>query len=251
MPVLKILGYNKRNRTFYGKSNFYSAPMKKKFYKTMVRSWIKNAMFSISITLRELLKFGHKKWWWKLVAYPAFLYLPDSGRNVSMRESIHYGNYSFVNFGFGETPPSTLKKIIESIDYQDYNLFVDLGSGRGKAVLTANILYDLKGIGIELLPTHVCRSRKLKQAFGIEQVEFLQKDIFNSDLSKKGIYYVVATSFDEPTAWKLNEKFKEIPMGSTIITVHHKLTKPEFKLTSNFQGIFSWGFDQVYFYRRV
>jgi len=74
------------------------------------------------------------------------------------------------------TSYSVLRRVIKSLDLSNDDIFVDLGSGLGRAVFTANWLGAGRSIGVEIDPSlvtaaraNLSRSRFLKR--GIEFVE--------------------------------------------------------------------------------
>ncbi len=212
---------------------------------------ILNVLFVLKIKFQELFQFGHRLWWWKYHIYGGMLYCLDSCYRVARRDSQLIKEYTFENFGYGETPPSTLKAMFDPIRPEDYGLFIDIGSGRGLAVFSMYFLYDIRCIGIEILPTHCSRSRKLKRFLRVDKIEIQQKDAVDFDYSRPAIYYSATTSFEDNLLEELERKLKETPPGSIIVMVHWKLEGLEFELFH--QGVygFTWGYDNVYFYRRT
>lgn len=210
-----------------------------------------NILFVLWIKFRELFQFGLQWWWWKMHVLAGFLYVTDSCYRVAKRESDNVDDYSFLNFGYGETPASTLKKILDPVKPKDYGLFIDLGSGRGFAVLEAYFMYRIRTIGVEILPSHCNRSRKLAEMMDADGVEIVSQDILDFDFSQKAIYFSATTSFEGRLLKGLEEKLKETPVDSVIILIHKPLEGEEFELLHKEIMPFTWGNDYVYFYRRT
>ncbi len=62
---------------------------------------------------------------------------------------------------------------------------IDLGSGDGRIVITAAKRFGATGLGVEIVPDLVQRSRASAQAAGVaDRVTFLEQDLFQTDLSR-------------------------------------------------------------------
>jgi len=60
---------------------------------------------------------------------------------------------------------------------------IDLGSGDGRIVITAARRFGASGLGVEIVPELVTRSRDLARAAAVQdRVEFRQQDLFETDL---------------------------------------------------------------------
>jgi len=60
---------------------------------------------------------------------------------------------------------------------------IDLGSGDGRIVITAARRFGASGLGVEIVPDLVARSRDLARAAAVQdRVEFRQQDLFETDL---------------------------------------------------------------------
>ena len=66
---------------------------------------------------------------------------------------------------------------------QDY--VIDLGSGDGRIVIAAAKQFGARGLGVEIVPGLVKRSRDNAQLAGVEsRAEFREEDLFKTDLAK-------------------------------------------------------------------
>ncbi len=135
------------------------------------------------------------------------IYSDIDARRVSLdeRKRLEIEQDCFV---YGEINYTTFSKMLEIAKPKPGNVFYDLGSGSGKAVLLASLLYDFsKCYGVEYLqPLYqlsVDQLNKLKQQedykreFADSRVEvgFKNDDLFNFDVSDANIVYVNATCF--------------------------------------------------------
>jgi len=65
---------------------------------------------------------------------------------------------------------------------------IDLGSGDGRIVITAAKRFGASGLGVEIVPDLVARSRELARAAAVqERVEFRQQDLFETDLHRASV----------------------------------------------------------------
>ena len=65
---------------------------------------------------------------------------------------------------------------------------IDLGSGDGRIVITAARRFGASGLGVEIVPELVQRSRASAQAAGVaERVAFQEQDLFQTDLSRASV----------------------------------------------------------------
>ncbi len=61
---------------------------------------------------------------------------------------------------------------------------IDLGSGDGRIVITAARRFGAQGLGVEIVPDLVQRSRAAASTAGVaDRVQFLEQDLFKTDLS--------------------------------------------------------------------
>ena len=69
---------------------------------------------------------------------------------------------------------------------QDY--VIDLGSGDGRIVITAAKQFGARGLGVEIVPDLVKKSRDNANAAGVaSMVEFREEDLYKTDLAKASV----------------------------------------------------------------
>ena len=75
---------------------------------------------------------------------------------------------------------------IARVNAQDY--VVDLGSGDGRIVITAAKQFGARGLGVEIVPDLVKKSRENAAAAGVaDRAEFREEDLFKTDLAKASV----------------------------------------------------------------
>ena len=144
-------------------------------------------------------------------------------------------NYKKHKITYGELSYDSLDKILTHFN-NDFNIFIDIGSGRGKLCLYASGLDNInKSIGIELVKERhndaISLKNKLKKFSNIQKVEFYNEDIFKINMNtfinknNKVLIWISNLCFNEELNEKLfNKLIKELPKG-VIISCSKKPTK--------------------------
>jgi tRNA A58 N-methylase Trm61 len=93
---------------------------------------------------------------------------------------------------------------------------IDLGSGDGRIVITAARRFGASGLGVEIVPDLVRRSREnAKQAGVADRVEFREQDLFETDLSKA----TVVTLYLLPEVnLQLRPRLQKLKPGTRIVS---------------------------------
>ena len=170
-------------------------------------------------------------------------------------------------FIYGEIDFLSFYTILERTSPSPQDIFYDLGSGSGKAVLSAMLFFNVnKSIGIELLPPMYVQSNKqLQKAIQrfqqhvaekeylapIKRIQFINDSFLHYDFSDADIIYVAATCLTDATWNALISKMANLKPGSRIIvttrTIHHQ------QFESIYQGIelMSWGLCPISIYKII
>mmetsp|Transcript_22252 Transcript_22252/g.29088 ORF Transcript_22252/g.29088 Transcript_22252/m.29088 type:complete len:334 (+) Transcript_22252:88-1089(+) len=140
---------------------------------------------------------------------------------------------------YAEIDLSFLIALLRNAKPQPGDVFFDLGSGTGKAVLTAAKLYDWsKCVGVEFLQplTAMAKSFQGKAAKvpGYSpSVEFITNDFCNPevDVSQADVLFAYSSKYDSNGLYltELSAKLAECKPGARIITIDKRLKGP-FKL---------------------
>lgn len=97
------------------------------------------------------------------------------------------------------------------------DVLYDLGSGDGRIVITAAQKLGARGVGVEVQSQLIKEAQENAQKAGVsDRVEFLQQDLFTTDLSKA----TVVTLYLLPSLnVKLRPKlFKELKPGTLVVS---------------------------------
>lgn len=86
------------------------------------------------------------------------------------------------------TPHDVVSRLLELARVGPDDLVYDLGSGDGRVVIAAAAHYGSRGVGFEIDPDLVARSRRLAEERGVgELVRFEHQDAFAVDLSPASV----------------------------------------------------------------
>jgi SAM-dependent methyltransferase len=153
-------------------------------------------------------------------------------------------------YKYGETPLTTLEKIVNECQLSEKDTVFEMGCGRGRTCLWLNYFVGCKVVGIEYIPTFVERANKIKQKFGLKEIEFRQEDFLQSDLTGATVVYLYGSCLEDRDIEQLVEKFAQLPSGTKIVTVSYPVTdytsKPVFEVMKRFPAQFTWGEGDVF-----
>jgi len=89
---------------------------------------------------------------------------------------------------FITTPDQVTLAMLELAGVGPADHVIDLGSGDGRIVITAAKRYGARGLGVEIVPELVRKSRELARLAGVQEwVEFREQDLFATDLSRASV----------------------------------------------------------------
>ncbi len=86
---------------------------------------------------------------------------------------------------FVVTPDHVTRAMLDLAGVKPGDFVIDLGSGDGRIVITAARHYGARGLGVEIVPDLVDRSRHAARIAGVaDRAEFRVQDLFATDLSQ-------------------------------------------------------------------
>jgi SAM-dependent methyltransferase len=89
---------------------------------------------------------------------------------------------------FITSPDAVTLEMLRSADVKPADFVVDLGSGDGRIVITAARLFGARGLGVEIVPELVQKSRDNARRAGVEdRAEFREQDLFRTDLAQASV----------------------------------------------------------------
>lgn len=173
------------------------------------------------------------------------------------------------SYVYGEVTFEGMKQIFEKLKEneisQDCDTFLDLGSGIGKAVLSAAMLGKYKKcVGIELLDSLTTISQTIKEYYDFmkskyevpkefAEIEFINGDFNNVDLSPYDVVFTNSTCWNELMLKQISLKIKKMKKNSIVINTDQKL----FLENNNWMKIkpfsvnMSWGIAKTFISRKL
>lgn len=86
---------------------------------------------------------------------------------------------------FITTPDHVTLAMLELAGVTARDYLIDLGSGDGRIVITAARRFGARGLGVEIAPDLVVKSRQNARTAGVaERAEFREQDLFQTDLAR-------------------------------------------------------------------
>jgi SAM-dependent methyltransferase len=86
---------------------------------------------------------------------------------------------------FVVTPDNVTLEMLRLADVGPSDYVIDLGSGDGRIVIVAAKRFGARGLGVEIVPELVKKSRESAARAGVADLaEFREQDLFETDLSK-------------------------------------------------------------------
>lgn len=159
----------------------------------------------------ELGALGRQKWWWRLHRA-----LPRHFRGIRpyRLERAHPERDSLA---YGETPAISIQHLLRASGLESGARFVDLGSGRGLAALSAASL-GYPATGLEFFPEYVERANNLATELGLP-ARFKQGDLVTDPWPEGELYYMASTAFGRDTRQRLLTRLPGLPPGALVATL--------------------------------
>lgn len=192
------------------------------------------------------------------------LYEDVDAMSVSIKERDEKSLREDMSHIYGEVLFFSFAKILEMAKPLPGEVFYDLGSGGGKAVFIAGLVFDFsKTCGIEKLTDlyNLCVSLKEKlvtlpdyQRYlpnKASSIDFIHGDFLETDLSDANIIFINAVCFRGKLWDALLGKLVKLKSGTRVILVGNQLHVGGFELEYKNTHLMSWGLGSIYIYRKV
>lgn len=148
---------------------------------------------------------------------------------------------------YGETSWFGIRRALKAVGAKPGDVFYDLGCGTGRNVFYANVALGLKAVGIDLIHSFVHYGNQVVQSCQLENVQFLEQNIFATNLSEATVVYVTANCYDQETMVQLVQRFNDLPQGARVISTHRPIPSPRLEVNGSQRLPFSWGVDKVFY----
>jgi predicted RNA methylase len=158
--------------------------------------------------------FGMSKW------VPDATSRLENGRDLSLwivpRRPVREPDVPFI-----ATPQPIVESMLQLAAVGPRDIVVDLGSGDGRIPIVAAQKYHARGIGIEIVPELVERSRRIAQEGEMaDRVTFIEADLFDADLSKAT---VVTLCLSASVNAKLEATLRRLRPGTRIVSRQYRI----------------------------
>ena len=150
---------------------------------------------------------------------------------------------------YGETPLTTIEMIAKKVALTKDDVFLELGSGRGRTLFWLSHFYGCQVVGIDYNPYFIKRCLKISQACGIHNATFICADTRVCHFDEATVLYLYGTLLSDEDVDILIKKFSKLRKGVKIITISFPLSdyeKTKFQLLSSFDVEFPWGKTTCY-----
>ena len=163
---------------------------------------------------------------------------------------------------YGEITPESVQYMMEMTNPQAGEVFYDLGSGTGKAVIFAafmapfacatgiELIEDLYQSASESAARYLSEVKPMHPEKSDQHVTFRHGSMFDHDTSDGDVFFTHCTCFDDPMMEQISKKLEACKSGTRVITVTKGLSSPEFELTHSAPFRLGWGEATLCFYRR-
>jgi len=149
---------------------------------------------------------------------------------------------------YGEVLPESFQAVMQAARPGPGEVFYDLGSGLGKAVVLANLLFDFsKCVGIEFVPSlaqaaqAVIDSRAARKALR-GTVELINASFLDADFSDADVVFTHSACFSKKLMVQLRRRCEaQLKPGARIITISTHLNSPLFKRRALMSCRMDWG----------
>jgi len=117
---------------------------------------------------------------------------------------------------FVVTPDNVTREMLKLADVKASDYVIDLGSGDGRIVIVAARQFGARGLGVEIVPELVAKSRDNAKKAGVaNRAKFRVQDLFATDLSKA----TVITMYLLPEVnLQLRPRLQKLKPGTRIVS---------------------------------
>jgi SAM-dependent methyltransferase len=142
---------------------------------------------------------------------------------------------------FAATPSPVVDAMLSLAHVTQADVVYDLGSGDGRIVIMAAQKYGARGVGIEIQPELVARSRQIAQDGAVaDRVRFIEGDLFAADISEAT---VVTLWLSTPVNARLEPKLRgELRPGTRVVSHQFQIGRwaPDTTVQVGSERIFLW-----------
>ena len=184
---------------------------------------------------------------WRIDLALAWRYPLGRAWRISLRERPRRGRRAFT---YGQTPLSTMRRVLTLASAQQGQTFLELGSGTGRFCMVAARLLGMRAVGVELLPSFVRSAASIAAAQQLP-CRFVQADLFDVSWSQADLLYLTATTFSDALMARVSDKCGELKPGACLVSLTRPPTASGLVQEAMEVLDFSWGPGTVFVHRRT
>ncbi len=157
---------------------------------------------------------------------------------------------------YGETPWTTLQRILDAVAFTSEQHFVELGAGTGRNLCFVHCFYGSRVTGYELIPDFVTLFSRwqqqpfVQQLLPAEAVSLVHRNWFEVAL-EGDVFLLVGTCYNARNRRQAERVLRQLAPGKKVITISYRLPASDFLLLASFAASFSWGKGTVFIQERV
>lgn len=165
---------------------------------------------------------------------------------------------------YGEISFEAFSRVLENVHPKTGEVFYDLGSGTGKAVMLAHLLHHFKRtVGLEYFEELNDAAKSVKERYRREfgttlgpekyaqAIDFITTDFLLHDFSDADVVFVHSTCMYDDLIMKLEKKFNQLKKGARVLTVSKPMLSEAFEQYKVQTYNMAWGQATVFFYKKI
>jgi precorrin-6B methylase 2 len=163
-------------------------------------------------------------------------------------------------YTYGEIEFLPFIALLTLIPIDKNTIFYDLGSGSGKAVIAAAMVFEMKKCcGIEIFTElHETANQQLEKLQNTryyqtqtEDIHFLQNNFLNVPLNEATVIFINSTAFFGKHWENINDCFDGLIQCEYIISTSKALCSNSYQIIRKTRMAVSWGDVQVFIHKRI
>lgn len=207
-------------------------------------TWIAVKFFLIKEQIKVIRRY-YKKWsFLKTDFFLFFLYL-FSNPYRTCRKFLQKKQSENV-YVYGETPLTTLEKIVRAFHIQSKDKWLDLGSGRGRGCFWIAEFWGCETTGIEWIPSFSSKASWITKWISSSKANFQNSSMEKADFSWPTVVYLCSTCMLDEEIQSLLISMKALSRGTKVITISEPLKHPSYILIHSIPVSFVWGETDAY-----
>lgn len=166
----------------------------------------------------------------------------------------YFLQYENKNVFYGDTWPFSVPHFVRLLNLGKEDVFYDIGSGTSRISFWFQIISGCRVKAIEKVPFFIQKAQQIQQKLNNNKIEILQADLLDIDYSDATHIYFYASSFDDQIILSLIAKWKNLKVGTQIITTSFSLKEYgafEYEIVNQYKVSYPWGTCTLFLNKKV